>query len=626
VENSKVSLECIIVRQLSRTIVAFCLSLLLAMGVPVLAERSPVIPPPPPPTELFIAHPPPNYETKAERVFFLGSAPATGDVTINDRRIDRTAAGNFTPVLPLQPGMNVFRMRYGSQEKVFNIKRIVDNPLPERGFESTSLYPPANIARLPGEILCFKARGATGNTASVTIGTEKVILNEQMNSSELTDNLGVFIDRNDPRVLANGGWYGGCITTTAAMNSVKPTYQMESRSAGNNNSANTPSRAAAVGTIQILDPAKLEVAEIKVNSAIARTGPSTDFSRITPLPKGTRAAITGREIINNNGTSVTWLRLDYGGWVNANEVTILNNISPPKTVIRSIRSKEINGATEIFFPLQNAVPISIEQSDRLLSLTLHNTVAQTDIIRIHDDPVISRLDWQQISPERVQYKFNLKNLQQWGYRVRYRGTTLVLTIRHAPPINRQTSNKRLAGIKIVLDPGHGGTELGAVGPNGYKEKDANLYASQLLKKELENKGAIVRMTREDDRFLSLGDRNDFIENAEPHASFSIHYNSLPDGANPAEYQGFSAFWYYPQAHSLAISLTNFTTQAANRPNYGVIWNNLALTRPAIAPATLLELGFMSHPQEIDWIGNPAAQQNMAKVLANGIERWFLAAN
>jgi N-acetylmuramoyl-L-alanine amidase len=57
----------------------------------------------------------------------------------------------------------------------------------------------------------------------------------------------------------------------------------------------------------------------------------------------------------------------------------------------------------------------------------------------------------------------------------------------------------------------------------------------------------------------------------------------------------------------------------------VIWDNLALARPAAAPSVLLELGFMSNPEELQWISNPQAQQQMAKTLASGITQWFMTA-
>ena len=65
--------------------------------------------------------------------------------------------------------------------------------------------------------------------------------------------------------------------------------------------------------------------------------------------------------------------------------------------------------TEIIFPLQLPVPVEVkaERTDSI-TLSLHNTTAQTDTIRLDPDPIIKRLDWQQISPTQVDYTFELK--------------------------------------------------------------------------------------------------------------------------------------------------------------------------------------------------------------------------
>jgi N-acetylmuramoyl-L-alanine amidase len=59
----------------------------------------------------------------------------------------------------------------------------------------------------------------------------------------------------------------------------------------------------------------------------------------------------------------------------------------------------------------------------------------------------------------------------------------------------------------------------------------------------------------------------------------------------------------------------------NRPSYGVYWNNLALTRPTVAPSVLMELGFMINPNEFEWITNPQEQQKLGKAIADGVAAW-----
>lgn len=548
-----------------------------------------------------------EYQTTSDRMFFLGSAPAEGNVLVNGQPIERSPAGHFAPRFPLQMGENVFVFRYQNQERRIRVNRISTQPNLPNGlaFAQGSLSPAVDIARLPGELICFSAIAPTNAKVTVKLGNQNIPLYPQGKKVELPSNLAVLADQNQPKATLVSGKYEGCAVASEAGELGLPEFQLTAN-------GNTVSQVGQ-GRISILTPTDLEIAEVIVDAGVARTGPSTDHSRLTPLPKGTLATITGRE--------GDWVRLDYGGWIKAEEVQVSRGSVPPKSIIRSVSARQIPGATQVIFPLQVPVPVSVQQGDRTFTLTLYNTTAQTDIIRLDDNPLISRLDWQQVAPNQVQYTFNLKSGQQWGYQLKYEGTSLVLTLRHSPTTSSQTG-KPLTGITILLDPGHGGKEPGAAGPNGYLEKDVNLSVSRLLRDELVARGATVYMTREDDSTLSLQERMAMIDRVQPAIALSVHYNSLPDYGDAFNTKGVGTFWYHPQAHSLAVFLQKYMVQKLNRPSYGVFWNNLALTRPHSAPSVLLELGFMSNPFEFEWVTNPQEQSKLAAILADGITEWF----
>jgi len=556
---------------------------------------------------LIVVFPQTSYQTSAQKIFFLGTAPPDGQVLINSKPITRSKAGHFSPSFPLQLGENLFTVRHDNQELQIKVTRLPTDPELPQGlaFAKDSLTPAVDIARLPGELICFSAIASPNASVSVKLANQTIALPLQPQQAQLPSNLAALTGQNQPYAQSNVGNYKGCTTVATAADLGQPQFQLTL----NGKTITQP----GTGKIQILSRAELPVSEVTVESGAARTGPSTDYSRLTPLPKGTRATVTGRE--------GAWLRLDYGAWINSKETRILTGAVPPQTIIRSVGYRQLPDATEIVFPLQVPVPVSVQQSEGAIALTLYNTTAQTDIIRLDDDPLISRLDWQQEAPEQVKYTFNLKKAQQWGYKLRYDGTTLVLALRHPPKIGN-TRRKPLANLKIVLDPGHGGKESGASGPTGYLEKDVNLVVSKLLRDELVKRGATVVMTREDDKEVSLVERQAIISQEEPAIALSIHYNSLPDDGDAEKTKGFGTFWYHPQAHNLAIFLQNYVVKKLDRPYYGVFWNNLALTRPAAAPSVLLELGFMSNPDEFEQVVNPKEQKKMANAIAQGITEWF----
>ncbi|NEQ29715.1 MAG: N-acetylmuramoyl-L-alanine amidase [Leptolyngbya sp. SIO4C5] len=571
---------------------------LLVVNAPSLAQQS-----------LFVAYPPANHETVADRIFIIGTAAPDAQVQINGEPIaNRSPAGHFAPTLPLALGENTFTLTQGSESLTLNITRRPNGPQPPAGvaFAPDSLSPAVDITRLPGELICFGAIAPANATVTATLAGQTFPLEAQQTLVELPPNSAVLTDQNDPYAINSAVQYEGCTVATQPGNLGIPQFQLAL--------SGQQVSQSGTGSIAVLAPASFQVATVTAESGVARTGPSTSYSRLTPLPQGTRAAITGRE--------GDWLRLDYGGWIRASETEIAASAVPPRSLIRSVRSQSVAGATEVLFPLQTPVPVSVDQTADSLTLTLHNTIPQTDTIFFNDDPIVERLDWRPVLPDKAEYTFQFKTDQQWGYDLRYEGTTLILTLRHPPEANRRLP---LQGTTILLDPGHGSAEdLGARGPTGYPEKDVTLTVSKLLRDRLEARGATVVMTREGDDDLYPGDRVEIIEQVEPTLALSVHYNALPDSGDALNTAGIGTFWYHAQAHDLAVFLHNYLTATLDRPSYGVFWNNLALTRPSITPSVLLELGFMINPNEFEWIIDPQAQQQLAETLAEGIEQWIQA--
>ncbi len=557
---------------------------------------------------LKVVYPPANHKTSAQKIFFLGTAPSTGEVSINSKPIARSHSGHFAPSFPLELGKNLFTVRYREQEVKIQVTRVLTQPELPQGlaFAKDSLSPATDIAKLPGEPICFSAIAATGASVSVKLGNQTISLLPQPQLSQQPAKSAPLSSQNQSTNELKAVKYAGCTTVATSANLGQPQFQLTL-------DGKTITQTGS-GKIQFLSPAQMEVVEVTADSGVARTAAGTDYSRLTPLPKGTQAAVTGRE--------GEWLRLDYGAWINSKETRTIPGAIPPRTTIRTVEYRKRPGVTELIFPLQVPVPVSVQQGDRTFTLTLHNATAQTDIFRLDDDPLISRLDWQQVSPEQVKYTFNLKKDQQWGYKLRYEGTSLVLALRHAPANTGVKQSKPLSGIKLLLDPGHGGKESGTSGPTGYVEKDATLIVSKLVRDELEKRGATVVMTREDDTEVSLPNRVAMINKEEPTIALSIHYNSIPEQSDAENIKGMGAFWYHPQAHSLAVFMQKYIVDKLGRPSYGVFWNNLALTRPTNAPSVLLELGFMSNPNEFEWVVNTQEQKKLAKTIADGITEWF----
>ena len=587
-----------------------------------------------PPTQLHLTYPPLQHTTISDRLFFIGTAPKDGKVSINGKLIDRSEAGHFAPSLPLALGENNFEIKYVANadrrnDRQIKVKVLRESriPLPPKdiGFINESLFPNVDIARQPNERICFDAIATPNATVLVRVGDREIPLLPRRRNIQLPPNSSVLTNNNEATVESPSGYFRGCTTFEKSSNLGQPEYEMRLKAQGGDRLV----KQKAKGKIEILSPKNIEVAEVTAIAADARTGASTDFSRLTPLPQGVKATVTGKQ--------GDWLRLDYGGWVRKSLTKLEDQETPPHSIVRSINTKVVAKAhqnsdrnnlwTEVTIPLESAAPLAIIQGDRLFTLTLYNVTAQTDTIAIAHDSIINKLDWVQTEPDKVTYTISLKPKQQWGYKVRYQGTNLILSLKHPPILADASKNTQpLQGIKILLDAGHGSPEdLGSRGPTGYPEKDVTLITSKLLQTELQNRGANVVMTRSDDADVLLAPRVDKINQEEPTLAISIHYNALPDNGDAMNTTGVSAFWYNPQAESFAKFINDYITKKLNRRDYGVYWNNLALARPTIAPSVLLELGFMINPDEFEWIINPEQQKVLAQTLADGLTEWILNA-
>ncbi len=574
---------------------------------------------------LSVVYPDDGHETTAPQIFLIGTAAPDGVVTVNGVEINRSPAGHFAPSFPLEMGDNEFTLQRGDETLVIRVTRVSAMPPTPVGvaFAEGSLSPAIDVARLIDEPICFGAIAPTNALVSVSLNQQTIPLQPQDSVAQLPSNFAVLTDETDPTPGATPAaqTYEGCVIGRSLLDPGAvyygsdavggiplgiPQFTLEQ----DGQVITTP----GTGAVTVLSPEQPTRVEVTAASGTARTGPSTTYSRLTPLPTGTRAAVTGRE--------GEWYRLDYGAWIRASEVQPVPGSVPVQTVIRGVTARQANGWTEVRFPLQTPVPIDVQQGSDHLTLTLHNTTAQTDTIFLSTDPVIKRLDWSQPNPGRVDYRFQMHRDQQWGYRMHYEGTTLVLSLRH-PPQRTPRRGAPLEGTTILLDPGHGGPEdLGARGPTGYPEKDVALIVGLLLRDRLEARGATVIMTRTEDVDIFPNPRAEMINDTEPTLALSLHYNALPDSGDAENTAGIGTFWYQAQAHSPAMFLHNYLVERLDRPSYGVFWNNLALTRPAVAPSVLLELGFMINPTEFEWIVDETAQRQLADALAEGVVAWF----
>lgn len=206
-----------------------------------------------------------------------------------------------------------------------------------------------------------------------------------------------------------------------------------------------------------------------------------------------------------------------------------------------------------------------------------------------------------------------------GYSGKFEGNTFVLKIRKFPEI---VEEKPLKDIKIVIDAGHGGDEIGAIGCLGHLEKDVNLSIAKKLEDELKSRGAKVVMTRTRDTEIGLYERVDIANENNGMIFLSIHGNALPDNMDPIKNNGTSIYYYYPQAKLLADSIIKSMTEQLPLNDDKVRKGSLAVVRNTNALSVLIEVAYLINPEDNSKLINKNIQKNAAKAIADGIEEFL----
>lgn len=192
------------------------------------------------------------------------------------------------------------------------------------------------------------------------------------------------------------------------------------------------------------------------------------------------------------------------------------------------------------------------------------------------------------------------------------------------------SNQTLLGKVIYLDPGHGGIDSGTTYKKIY-EKDINLILCKKLKKSLENIGATVYLTRDTDKDLALHNaknrkRSDLISRAylinktKPDMYISIHVNYLSN----TKYKGLQIFYNNKnkQNELIATSLTKYIKEKTWNVREPKLNNTYYMYKNITEPGVLIEVGFMSNPDDRYRLTHEEYQDKLISNITYGIEKYF----
>ena len=186
----------------------------------------------------------------------------------------------------------------------------------------------------------------------------------------------------------------------------------------------------------------------------------------------------------------------------------------------------------------------------------------------------------------------------------------------------------VAGSKIVLDPGHGGSDPGAIGPNGLQEKTVNLDIALKTAQILRDRGATVILTRTGDAYVDLYERPEIANRNDADLFVSIHSNSTINRATA----GTSTYHVREpeegledirtEGISLARSIQKSLVNGLKRQDKGVMQANFVVLVQSKVPAALAEVAYLSNLEEVRLLGDDSFRLKAATAIADGIEGYF----
>jgi len=186
---------------------------------------------------------------------------------------------------------------------------------------------------------------------------------------------------------------------------------------------------------------------------------------------------------------------------------------------------------------------------------------------------------------------------------------------------------------IVLDPGHGGIDPGAIGKSGTKEKDVNLDIVLKIQGLLEQSGCITQLTRAVDESIhdinssrrknsDLKNRKIIADTSQANAFISVHLNSFPQ----SRYKGVQSF--YPkeseQGKLLAVNIQKElkTTLGINDNREALAIRDIYILKNTSIPSVIVECGFLSNPEEETRLASEKYREKIAWGIYLGIMRFF----
>ncbi len=521
------------------------------------------------PAGMYFSRPEKSTDTTGSSSYYLaGTADPRLDLYLNGNPVaSRGSQGSFGVFVTLSPGDNTFTLSQGDARQQVTITYY-----PNAGVKTdaiTSMTPAYDMGAPCGKPTYLKCTAPSGASVTATAGGQTITLTQNATAPDGTATL---FSGEITLGEVSGSQVLGPVVYTLAYKGGQATY----KSAGKLIATGSGSQLV----IQV-DNAAVAIYRENIDNedfiAVARKG--------------------AMDTVIDYGK--TMYRLSMGGWIMKDTVKPLPAYTGARDRISGASFKaEEKG--ESYILSDTAAPMHFaSRSGNTFTVTLWNTSGLTNL-DVSKSQIFSAAKVTEVDGN-TRIDFTLKEAGAlWGYLIDHDQNSTIIYCQKKPKL--QSGDKPLTGITIALDAGHGGNDggaLGLAGKEGPNEKDVNMAVTIATQKWLQALGADVIMLREGDVRVELNDRLERAASARADMMISFHSNSIAANTDGTKPKGIEIYYFDQNAKKLADAIYKNLAAATGRQGRFVKLSNYRITLNGNAPAVLVEMGYMTNPQEFD---------------------------
>ena len=541
---------------------------------------------------------PENYKTTVyySTYFITGTCNPNLSLYLNGKLVETVGeAGVFGILVDLKKGENHFTFTQGNESVSVNIVR-KEQSTSSSSSKKSSMFPTYDDFVFGGQETTLSCIAPAGTFVLASIGGQTYILKQQKEVEygtpvEYSCTTTLLINASEEKTTKIG----------------KIVYHLESggvvesyESIGNVYYVGCKSKATVVCT-----------EELGLGTIYKKPSTSSDVSAY--IYTGVKEYIIG--------ASGNFFITQSGGYIPKSSVDLVSGEIDLKNNITGGILKVYDNYEKIVLDTSKNSAFTANMTDNSLTVTLYNTSSLVNV-DLSESKVLKSMSAQSKENCTV-YKFEQKKSGAlWGYHIDYLGNKTVITLKYPPKIS---DDKRLPlkNVTVMIDPGHGREDPGALGPagtTGASEKDLNMAVSAQLKLELEKLGAKVLVTRTTDIRVDYEGRLGLADAVKPDFFISVHHNSTALTNDSSKSEGFEIYYHWSHSKDFAQNLYDEVLLATGKKGRDIHYADYRVTRMYYAPSVLVECGYMLNPNEYSYLITPFQIENTARGLALGVLR------